>query len=134
MTIFNLAPGEHTIKMSLNGYVDFQALITVSAVGVVSCVSVVNGTCQSKTPPSVVISANEVIGYLKSSVVGSTCIWITEKGGWDKLIVFDIMALVRGHVGEEDIGFDVKSADIMGAIAYYSGNIESGNQLTGCSF
>lgn len=133
MVTIDLAPGQHTIKMTLAGYDLLEATINVSSTGSVTCVSVVSGTCYRMYGPSIMISGNTVTGYLKESAI-NICTWISEKGGWDKLISFDIMTLVRAYTNQEDLGFEVKSADIMGAIAYYSGNATSGNQLTGCNF
>jgi len=45
----------------------------------------------------------------------------------------DIMDLVRAYLGIIDLGWGVSVADIMGAVAYYHGETESGNNLTGCS-
>jgi hypothetical protein len=62
------------------------------------------------------------------------CSWITSKGGWQHLAVFDIMTLVGAYLGQTNIGFTVTSAHIMGCVAYYLNNMPSGNSLTGCSF
>ena len=133
MVTVNLSPGQHTIEMTLAGYDTLKATINVSSTGTVTCVSVLGGYCNSPAHPGVKISYNIVTGYLKASTVG-ICQWITGKGGWDKIVAYDIMSLVKGYTGQENIGFTVRSADIMGAIAYYSGNKSSGNSLTGCSF
>ena len=45
----------------------------------------------------------------------------------------DIMDLVRAYLGIIDLGWVVSAADIMGAVAYYHGEMERGNNLTGCS-
>jgi len=66
--------------------------------------------------------------------VEGICPWITSKGGWANLAVFDIMTLVSSYLGQTNIGFSVSIAHIMGGVAYYLDNMPSGNSLTGCSF
>jgi len=133
MVTVNLSPGQHTIEMTLAGYDTLKAVINVSSTGTVTCVSVLNGYCNSSAHPGVKIYYGAVTGYLKASTVGA-CQWITGKGGWDGIVAYDIMSLVKGYTKQENLGFTVRSADIMGAIAYYSGNKTSGNSLTGCNF
>ena len=133
MVTVNLSPGQHTIEMTLAGYDTLKATINVSSTGSITCVSVTGGYCNSSAHPGVRISGNTVTGYLKTAA-GGVCQWTMNKGGWDKIGAFDIMALVKGYTGEQSTGFTVRSADIMGAVAYYSNNKSSGNNLTGCSF
>ena len=133
MVSIELEPGSHTIKISLAGYSGLNATINVSNTGVVTCVSVTGGSCGSVTPPSIVVSGIVVLGYLKE-LVADTCAWVIDLDGWESIAAFDIMALIKGYSGVEDLGFVVTSANIMGAIAYYSGNVESGNSLMECSF
>ena len=133
MTTVNLSPGQHTIEMTLAGYNTLKATINVSSAGSISCVSVDGGICNSSAQPGVQVNGSLIIGNLKESAVGM-CEWISGVGRWDKLAAFDIMALVKGYTGEQSAGFTVRSADIMGAVAYYSNNKSSGNNLTGCNF
>ena len=133
MVTINLTPGNHTIEMSLAGYAPFKGVITVSSTGAVYCVSVNGGSCGSQSQPGMAIFNNVVTAIMIASTEGM-CEWVTGKGGWDKQTAYDIMTLVKSYAGQENIGFNVSSAYIMGAIAYYSGNKSSGNQLTGCSF
>ena len=133
MVNVELEPGQHTIKISLANHSILEAVINISGTGAVTCVYVTGGLCGSITPPSIVISGIVVLGYLKE-LLADTCAWVIDKGGWENIAAFDIMALVKGYSGVEDLGFDVTSANIMGAIAYYSGNVGSGNSLMECSF
>ena len=133
MDTVNLSPGDHDIEMSLAGYALFKATIRVSSTGGITCVSVMNGNCNSPRAPGMLVSGTFVTGYLKESAE-NICSWVSGKGGPNNIKAFDIMTMVRAYTGQEDIGVEVKSADIMGAVAYYSGNKNSGNQLTGCSF
>ena len=133
MVTINLEPGDHTIEMSLVGYALFKGVISVSSTGAVYCVSVDGGSCGSQGQPGMTIFNNVVTAVMKAITEGM-CDWISRKGGWDKLTAYDIMTLVKSYAGHENIGFNVTSAYIMGAIAYYSGNRSSGNQLAGCNF
>ena len=133
MKSVNLAPGQHSISMSLANHNLLTAIISVSSTGAVSCVSVSGGSCGDTTPPGIVVSGITIIGYLKESLE-DVCAWVAEKGGAIGIATFDIMSLIKGYSGETDLGFSVMSADIMGAIAYYSGNVESGNELMKCSY
>ena len=119
--------------MELAGYALFKGVIRVTDVGIVYCESVNDGSCGASGMPGMSISYNIVTAIMKALTVG-ICEWVSEKGGWDDLAAYDIMTLVKSYAGQENLGFSVTSAYIMGAIAYYSGNKSSGNQLTGCSF
>jgi hypothetical protein len=133
MVTFNLTPGEHIVEMELAGYAPFKGVINVSSTGTVFCVSVDGGSCGATGKPGMSISVNVVTAIMKTISV-EICDWVSGVDGWDKLAAYDIMTLVKSYVGQEDIGFSVTSAYIMGAVAYYSGNKSSGNQLTGCGF
>ena len=133
MVNVELEPGQHTIKISLANHSILEAVINISDTGTVTCVSVSGGLCGSATPPSIVISGIVVLGYLKE-LLTDTCAWVTDKGGWESVVTYDIMDLIKGYSGAIELGFTVTSAHIMGAIAYYSGNVESGNSLMRCSF
>ena len=133
MVTVNLLPGDHTVEMSLAGYTQFKGVINVSSTGTVFCVSVEGGACGASGLPGMSVSYNVVTAIMKA-LTGDMCEWITGIGGWDNLVAYNIMTLVRAYAGKEDIGLEVGSSDIMGSIAYYSGNIESGNRLTGCNF
>lgn len=60
------------------------------------------------------------------------CLWITSKGGWTNIAVFDIMTLVSAYLGNVNLGFPVAIAHIMGCVSYYLDNKPSGDSLTGC--
>lgn len=62
------------------------------------------------------------------------CEWVTSRGGRSNIATFDIMSLVSGYLLQINLGFTVSAAHIMGAVAFYLGNLTSGNSLTGCSF
>ena len=133
MVTANLLPGDHTVEMSLAGHIQFKGIINVSSTGTVFCVSVEGGACSASGQPGMSVSYNVVTAIMKA-MTKEMCGWITGAGGWDKLAAYDIMTLVKAYTDQEDLGFEVRSSDIMGSIAYYSGNVGSGNQLTGCNF
>ena len=60
------------------------------------------------------------------------CSWITSKGGKSNIAAFDIITLVSAYLGNTNIGFTVTIAHIMGSVAYYLNNTQSGDSLTGC--
>lgn len=83
------------------------------------------------------LGSTPVSDHCTISVIEPTttiCSWIISKGGWNTLIAFDIMTLVQGYSGVINLGFIVTAAYIMGAVAYYSKNVASGNTFTGCNF
>lgn len=61
------------------------------------------------------------------------CTWITSLGGWQTITAYDIMTLVRGYLGQTNLGFTITMAYINGAIAYYLDMLDSGNNFIGCS-
>lgn len=61
------------------------------------------------------------------------CQWITSKGGWNSLRIFDIMILVSAYLGQTNLGFAIAIVHIMGGVSYYLNNPSSGDSLTGCS-
>lgn len=63
----------------------------------------------------------------------NVCTWISSKGGWANLAVFDIMTLVSAYLEQTNLGFTVTIAHIMGSVAYYLDNQSSGDSLTECS-
>jgi hypothetical protein len=99
-----------------------QIILDLPTCNEVECYSIVN------TQPNQCITINV------STVGIDICSWITDKGGWQHLAVFDIMTLVSSYLGQTNIGFTVTSAHIMGCVAYYLSNMPSGNSLTGCTF
>ena len=106
----NIPVGTHSIRLEKSGYIPWTSpMITV-------------GDNQTS-----LITAN-LIG------VGTICEWISSIGGWTNMSVFDIMTLVSAYLGNANIGFQVMSAYIMGAVAYYLDNDLSGNALTGCTW
>lgn len=69
------------------------------------------------------------------SLPANICSWIISIGGWNQLIISDIMELVNGYlVGPSYLEFEVTFDYIMGSVAYYIGNVTDGNGLTGCTF
>jgi len=133
MVTVNLTPGVHSIELELAGYAIFKGVINVATGGTVYCMSVVDGSCGAYGMPGMSISVNVVTAILKE-ISSDLCGWISGLGGWAELSAYDIMTTINGYVGQEDLGFNVLSAHIMGVIAYYSGNKINGDQLTGCSF
>jgi len=135
MVDINLDPGNHNIQMSLFGYEIFAVTINVSTTGIITCIPSDGASCNTTTPPGLTIAGSTITGYLKSSSIASElCSWITTKGGPGGIGAFDIMLLVQDYLGTQEIGFNVSSGEIMGAVAYYLGNTQSGNSLTGCTF
>lgn len=72
MTIINLPEGTHTIKWTLSGYNDLTAQIKISSTGLVTCISVVSGSCGGYSVPRVSISGSTVTGYMKSGATTPT--------------------------------------------------------------
>lgn len=129
MVTVNLTPGEHTIEWTLNGYEPLSATINVSTTGIISCISVVAANCADV----ISIVGNTITALLKHiAVAAPMCDWISDVGGWQAVATFDIMDLIQGYLNIKDIGFDITTAHIMGAIAYYNNQLSSGNTLTGC--
>lgn len=126
----DLTPGDHIIEWSLTGYETITATINVSDTGVLSCISVVAGTCAEL----INIVGNVVTGLLKEIIPVGVCDWIVAEGGWESIVAFSIMDLVLGYLNLKDLGFTVTTGIIMGAIAYYNNQLSSGNTLTGCEF
>lgn len=62
------------------------------------------------------------------------CQWLADLGGPSALGAYDIMQLVSAYSNVIDLKFTVTAILIMAAVAYYSGYIENGNNLSGCSF
>lgn len=62
------------------------------------------------------------------------CQWIKDLGGPSKLTSYNIMDLVKAYLEIIDLKFSVQSILIMAAVAYYSGLIKKGNELSGCEF
>lgn len=154
MVTVDLVPGNHTISMTLAGYSQLNAVINVSSTGVVTCVSVAGGNCNSSYTPGMQVSGMTVVGYLAPiststptptptktptptatpTPTSNICNWITNIGGRSVISAFHIMSLVSAYSGSQNLGFNVTASHIMGAVAYYSGNVSSGNALTGCAF
>ena len=62
------------------------------------------------------------------------CNWILSVGGWQAITAYHIMQLVKAYLGQINLGYTVTMPHIIGAIAYYLGIREDGNNLTGCLF
>lgn len=152
MAVLQLTEGTHTIRWTLGGYEVLEAQVSVSPTGAVTCLSVVGGSCNSITPPGVVVSGSTVTGYLKATATptptptpaptpkpaADICGWIIALGGWKNIMAFDIMTLKAAYSDAADVGFKVTAAHIMASKAYYSektgGTPGSGNGLSGCNF
>ena len=107
--ITGLIEGPCNFKLKLTGYVDFQGSF------------------------SAVSGATTIVPIVTLTSASGICPWITSKG-WSNLATFDIMTLVSAYLGQTNLGFTVTAAHIMGGVAYYLGNLSSGNSLTGCPF
>ena len=77
---------------------------------------------------------NEYYKTIKNTQIYDFCQWIEDLGGPNNLTAYNIMQLVRAYLIIEDLGFNVQSVLIMAAVAYYLGEIEKGNELSGCDF
>ena len=132
MATINLTAGDHVIEWSMDGYETLTAEINVSAAGVISCFNVVVGTCQDK----ITIVGNTITALLTAVLTtpNNICEWIENRGGPNSLMTYDIMELVREYIQPVELEFTVTTAYIMGAVAYYSGEIPAGNALTGCDY
>lgn len=144
MVVFDLAPGNHTIVMTLSGYSTLTAVINVSTTGVVTCLNVTGGICGSSYAPGLVVSGTTVIGYLNSlSTVtptptstpsGMICSWISLKGGASSLSASSVFEIEDAYVGLRDIGFTPTLSEVLGTEDFYVGLMESGKNLTGCNY
>ncbi len=105
----SVSPGTHSWKLTLSGYNDATGSQLVTA-----------GQTYTINPTLV--------------QTATVCTWISAKGGWTAISAYNIMELVSGYSGATSLGFTVTAAHIMGAVAYYSDNLSSGNNLTGCGF
>ena len=88
---------------------------------------------QETTPPYCAAGATPppTVTPTPTPVPTEKCEWFSDR--WP-IMTADIMELVRAYVGEITLGWEVRVADIMGAVSYYLKQYESGNSLTGCSF
>ena len=140
MVIASLVEGSNTITWTLAGYQTLSAVIDVSPAGVATCVSVAGGLCKDTKTPTVMVAGTIITGYLAPESSGTPtpvpssgiCDWINSKGGKSALGSFDISTLVMAYLGAENVGFQVSSAHISGAIMYYLGIQSEGDSLTGC--
>lgn len=140
MVIASLVEGSNTITWTLAGYKTLTAVIDVSPTGVATCVSVSGGLCKDSKTPTVIVAGTTITGYLDPDSQGTPtpgpsggiCDWINSKGGKTELGSFDISTLVMAYLGFENLGFQVSSAHISGAIMYYLGIQSEGDSLTGC--
>lgn len=107
-TISGLSPGSHNYVLKLQGYYDTSGSFLITS-GSTSLITV------------------------NLTMTNTICSWITSKGGWQNIKIFDIMTLVSVYLGQMSIGFTVTSSHIMGCVAYYLGNKQSGDSLTGCN-
>lgn len=144
MVTVDLTPGDHPIKMSLDGYNLFEGVINVTATGIITCVSIVDGTCNSITAPGMIINGAVVSGYLKEYTIPTPpvptdiCTWITNAGGWNNLNwTTNVLYAYYEYIGM--IGYDVEYSPIswnsvLGLYYYYIGLKAEGNVKTGCVF
>lgn len=98
-----------------------QTTVTLAELGfLISCYSDFAGVIANKCPGCVYVI--------------DICSWITGLGGWEAIMTSHIMDLVSGYLGIKDLGFTVTIAYIMGVVAYYLNQPESGDSLTDCDF
>jgi len=67
MTTFELEEGTHRIRMTLSGYSELIAVISVDSSGRVTCMSVTSGACGGSSTPRISVSGSNVIGHMKQS-------------------------------------------------------------------
>ena len=86
MTTKSLTEGNHNIQVTLTDYDTLNAVIDVTADGVL-CVSVAgDGACGGSGLPRVEVSGMGVKIYLKEATTGTdVCSWITSIGGWKSI-------------------------------------------------
>lgn len=132
MVTVNLTPGDHEIEWSLDGHETLTAIINISSTGVLTCMNVIVGTCEDK----ISVIGNAVTAILKA-ITGppaNICEWIVDKDGAGSVAAYDIIELVREYIQPGGLDFTVSTSDIMGLVAYYNKQLNSGNALTGCEF
>lgn len=65
MATVNLAPGEHTVVYTKDGYHDLVITFDVSTTGVVTCKTVSGGVCNRTAPPGCMVSGRTLTGYIE---------------------------------------------------------------------
>lgn len=119
MVSVNLAPGNHTIEWSLDGYETITAVINVSTGGVLTCISTVTGTCAEL----ISILGSTITGLLKSVTPDNFNDWILLKGGYGNIEGnLSLMGeFVDGYFGIVDLGFVPTLLDMGTFVDYYFG-------------
>lgn len=94
--------------------------------------------CYTVTTVSITVTNSDVI---QDFIINCTeceyynfCVWLNDLGGPNSLAAYDIMNLVKAHLYVISLNFVVPSIIIMASVAYYSGFIQKGNELSGCDF
>lgn len=127
MVQVELPLGQHTVRWEMEGYEDLVALINVTETGI-ECVNVTGGSCNSTTPPGVVVSDNRIVGYMLQVVTAppeqftSFDDWKQRKWGGSiqgKLVA--ILELISVYFGTKDLGFTVTLTEVLDAIKEYFG-------------
>lgn len=124
MTLVKLGIGDHTIELKLNGYDTLTMSINVTTAGVVTCNSVVSGSCGNTTPPGVVVSGTTITTYLKISAAVSTYNdWVISKGGAAGLKgnILALLEILDGFTGITNLGFTVTIANVLSTLDYFIG-------------
>lgn len=121
MVTVDLTSGDHIIEWSLAGYDPITATINVSSEGVLSCISVVAGTCADMID----IAGSIITGLLKSTAVTSLDDWILSKGGYAAMKgnLSAMGEFIDGYYGITDIGFTPTLLDMGTFVDYYYGVI-----------
>jgi len=130
--VVNTWIGTHTVAVRVNDSSSISCITDTCIVNVTEPkkYKCVNGTCvEDPTGTFTEPTCNN-----SCVVVSPICTWITNNGGVHPMRVNNISTLIRSYLGYENIGFTVTASYISGVIAYYSSNLSSGNNLTGCNF
>jgi len=129
LVVASLLGYPYTTKEIVNGksYEDF-----VKANGYDLDIEDVKTVCelQEATTPYCAAVATPTTTPTVTPTPTTKCEWFSDH---IPMMSADIMDLVRAYLDIIDLGWDVSAADIMGAVAYYLGDKDRGNEFTGCS-
>lgn len=70
------------------------------------------------------------------NITGETglCQWITDQGGPSGLTTQDVLYIIDVRLNIQQPGWTITTTQALGVIDYRLGNIEAGNNNTGCEF
>lgn len=123
-----LAEKDHTIKVQLAGYTNFEAIITVSDSGVV-CVSVTSGVCGGLEVPRLDVPDKFSANVVMTPIPGGSSFadWIDDMGGPEGIDgnMNAVSVFIDGYLSDpgdvEYLGFEPTVWNVGTVIDYYLG-------------